>query len=353
MVGEFLFLYFVKLSPIFKLRTNPTEGILDLLENTTLGTNGAKYKHLDTRDRIKEADNPLYLSIERDNRVLANVTFCKREKDWYIRYFAFAEKFQAGGKGKQRKSKKNLIKDELKDFFNQVFETSDIEDNPERMYAYIDPRNDRSLEMSHSFGFHHVATLRTQSFSCYRPTCSSRFATTNDWNQIKDKAEGIFGNHEYFNSVHCRKGPFSVLKSEEGGLLAFARFVTVNWEIVRLPGRYGSFLVKILPFIPVLRTYIRPEKQTFLVPEIVWAKGNDKELLQELFSSALAKEKLNVILWWVDEKETLYKSVYDKMSWGLFHKLVGTTPVNVMQRRKDGGSDQLEQPVFVIANDMV
>lgn len=353
MVGDFLFLYFVKLSPIFKLRTTPTEEIITLLENTTLGTNGAKYKHLETRDRILEADNPLYLSIERRESVLANVTFCKRQKEWYIRYFAFAEKLQAGGKGKKGKSKKNRIKDELKVFFNQVFEANDIEDRPERMYAYIDPRNDRSLEMSYSFGFHHVATLRTQSFSRYRPSCSPRFETSEKWDEIKDEVQSTFGSHEFYTPVHCKKGPYGVLKSEEGDLLAYARFVKVNWEISRLPGKMGTLLVKILPFIPILRTYIRPQKQTFLVPEIVWVKENDKDLLQELFSSALANEKLNVILWWVDEKETLYKSIFDKISWGLFHKLVGVSPVNVMQKRKDGSSDQLKQPVFVIANDMV
>ena len=33
--------------------------LIELLTNTELGTNGARYIHLDTKERIKEADNPV------------------------------------------------------------------------------------------------------------------------------------------------------------------------------------------------------------------------------------------------------------------------------------------------------
>ena len=49
------------LSSIFKLRTSATPALLALLTNTTLGTNGAMYRHLDTPTRILEADNPLFI----------------------------------------------------------------------------------------------------------------------------------------------------------------------------------------------------------------------------------------------------------------------------------------------------
>ena len=40
-----------------------------------LGTNGARYIHLDTKERIKEADNPVSYSLNRNGRIIANVTF--------------------------------------------------------------------------------------------------------------------------------------------------------------------------------------------------------------------------------------------------------------------------------------
>ena len=69
---------------MFQQRTYPTEAVIKLLESTTLGTNGAMYRHLDTRDRIKQADNPLFLSLERNEKVIGNITFCNRNDHWYI-----------------------------------------------------------------------------------------------------------------------------------------------------------------------------------------------------------------------------------------------------------------------------
>jgi hypothetical protein len=72
------------LSSIFKIRKEATPALLELLNNTILGTNGAKYRHLDTTSRILEADNPLFLSLERRDKVIGNVTFCQRDNFCYI-----------------------------------------------------------------------------------------------------------------------------------------------------------------------------------------------------------------------------------------------------------------------------
>ena len=63
------------LSSLFRFRKVANEAILELLESVTLGTNGAHYKHQDTSKRIGLIDNPLFLTIERNEKVIANVTF--------------------------------------------------------------------------------------------------------------------------------------------------------------------------------------------------------------------------------------------------------------------------------------
>ena len=45
-----------------------SENLIELLSGVELGTNGAKYVHLDIKERIKEADHPLSFSLERNNR---------------------------------------------------------------------------------------------------------------------------------------------------------------------------------------------------------------------------------------------------------------------------------------------
>jgi L-amino acid N-acyltransferase YncA len=144
----------------FRQYDQATEGILHLLEGTQLGTNGAKYTHLDTRKHVQEIDEPFYLTLEKRDTVIANLTFCKRDKDWYLRYFAFHQAFQRK-KAKAGSTSNNLFKTELNTFFNQQLESEKVH----RFYAYIDPKNDRSMAMAQNFGFEKVSEIITHTFS--------------------------------------------------------------------------------------------------------------------------------------------------------------------------------------------
>lgn len=338
------------LSPLFILRESHTQGIVDLLEATTLGTNGAKYKHLDTAERIKEADAPLFLSMERNDKVLGNITFCQRGRNWYIRYFAF-QSFLQGSDSKSKHPKGNsTLKHELGKFFDEALNLSDSVDS---MYAYIDPKNDRSKWMSENFGFHKMGELATQSFSRIYPKKSARLSKIDDWNEIASIVRAFYGNNHYYFETHCSKPPFYVLKNEINEIVALARTVTVHWEIVRMPGKMGGLLTKMIPYIPFLRKLIQPKNHTFLVPEIVWTKNNDAKLLIELFEGILADQGLNLILWWTDTRNPLYKNVQSNVKWGLLHKLIGVAPVDVVQLRSKSYNHRSKEPIFVTAYDMV
>lgn len=337
------------ISPFFKLREKHSQGIVDLLESTTLGTNGAKYKHLDTAVRINEADSPLFLTLERNDKVLGNVTFCRRTEHWYIRYFAFQSFLQGSDAKKNTKTGNSRLKKELSTFFQNVLSDGNVKS----MYAYIDPNNERSLWMSENFGFKKIAELATQSFSRTNPKLSSRFSKIDDWNEVSPIVREFYGNYNYYFEAHCSKPPFYVLRNQQNEIIAFSRIVNVNWEIIRMPGKLGGFLTKAIPSIPFLRKIIRPKKHEFLVPEIVWSKDNDPKLLSELFESMLADQQLNLILWWTDIRNPLYQNVKSKVKWGLLHKIIGVAPVDVVQLKSEAFIDENLEPVFVSAYDMV
>lgn len=338
------------LNPLFKLRESHTQGIVDLLEATTLGTNGAKYKHLDTAERINEADNPLFLSMERNDKVLGNITFCQRGRNWYIRYFAF-QSFLQGSENKSNQQKGNSrLKQELAKFFDAALNQNDAIDS---MYAYIDPKNDRSKWMSENFGFNKISELATQSFSRVNPTPSKRLVKIHDWNQIASIVQSFYGSNAYYFETHCSKPPFYALRNDADEIIAFARTVNVHWEIVRMPGKFGGVLTRIIPYIPFLRKLIRPKNHEFLVPEIVWTKDNDSKLLSELFEGMLADQNLNLILWWTDTRSPLYKNVKSNVKWGLLHKIIGVAPVDVVQLRSKSYNNPSTEPIFVTAYDMV
>ena len=343
----------MNLSKIFNIREEVTPNIITLLENTTLGSNGARYKHLDTAKRIYEADSPLFLTIEKQNKVLGNITFCRRENTWYIRYFAFASFLQTSTNKKPQEKTNSWIKKELHNFFNEVFENSNNSPNVKAMYAYIDPRNDRSKWMSEQFGFNKTGELVTQSFSRINPKRSERLGVTENWDFIQPLVEKNYGDHQYYFTTHAQKPPFYFIKNDEGEIIACAKVTTVNWEIQRLPGKTGGILVKTIPYIPFLRKLIKPQKHTFLVPELVCYPLDQTQIVEELFSAILAEYGLNVLFWWIDKNDPVYHHAKDKIRWGILHQLVGVPAVDIMERKKTETNVSNRNPFFVTAFDMV
>jgi hypothetical protein len=341
------------LSSIFKIRYEVTPEILELLNAAMLGTNGAMYRHLDTSQRIQEADDPIYLSVERNKKVIGNVTFCRRGDFWYIRYFAFGSSAQAGS-NKTRNSKGNSqLKRELNAFFDEVFSGDYSDITVQSMYAYIDPKNARSKWMSENFGFKVIGQLATQSFSRITPKKTNRLDVINYWKEIQPLVEREFGDYSYYYSIHSEKPPFYILRNDKNEIIAFSRITTVHWEINRLPGKRGKFLTKAIPYIPLLNKIIKPKNHIFLVPDLVYIQGNDPSLLVELFDGILFVEKKNLILWWVDSKDPFYLEVKDKTKWGLLHKLIGVNPVDVVERKHPENKGALKEPIFVSAWDLV
>ncbi|MFN5909894.1 MAG: hypothetical protein ACK45H_01035, partial [Bacteroidota bacterium] len=193
----------------------------------------------------------------------------------------------------------------------------------------------------------------TQTFSRIFPKKSVRFCQINDHSEIKEQLIGSYSSYRFFQDQTIRKGQFFGIRDRRGELIAFARAMEVNWTIIQLPGKIGKPLSRIIPYIPFINRLLRPKKHTFLAADAVWLIHNDPALLEELFSSLLAEKKLNLLIWWTDERDPVSKPIRKKVRWGLLDKIVGRTPVDVMIKSRDGTLLSDNKPVFVSAYDMV
>ncbi|MCH2229764.1 MAG: hypothetical protein MK105_05415 [Crocinitomicaceae bacterium] len=315
------------LHPIFILRSKATPGIVELLDSVVFGTNGAYYKHLDTKEKIERADNPLFLSMERHEKTLGNITFCKREKFWYIRYFAFSKSIQSAGKTKSKSRNSGLLKRELGQFFEDVFD-GEYGDAPDSFYAYIDPQNEKSLWMSENFGFQTIAKIKTQTFSRGNPKEKIKLERSNNWNDVSSYVLNQFGDKAYFFNAQVSVGPYYIWRDDFGEIVGFAKVSYANWRIDRFPGKLGGVLTKLIPFIPILNKIIVPKNHNFIVPEAVYTKDATK--LGSFFESILFNERKNLIIWWVDLKDPMYMKAEKQTKWGVLNKIIGNSIANVV-----------------------
>ena len=319
--------------------------LIRLFENTVLGTNGAKYKHLDVTQSVAHTDHPLSFSLRRREQLIANITFCKRPFGLYLRYFAFDKRFQS--KGKARMNPKSQIKQEIESVFNDI--TTRYPGSQGYCYAYIDAKNIRSKWMSETFGFQTKAYLATQSFSRIWPKANS---TLKEERMSPELFETIEKNYQHYTAYFTHffeKGMVYAIFDPNGKRLAFAQFHKVRWEIQRLPGKLGGLQVKLLPYIPFINKLIQPKEHTFLVPEVVCNPSGNIADVQRLFEAVLAKEQLHSLLWWNDTRDGLYQKAQQTFSWGLLHKIIGVAKVDVVVR----GNFERKEPIFIAAFDMV
>ena len=323
-----------------------TEDLITFLEGTELGTNGAKYTHLDLRARISEADHPTSFSLKRNQHIIANVTFCVRNFAFYVRYFAFHPRFQSDS----RRERKRNVRSGLEQSIEAVFKK--LEDQKQLpFYAYIDADNSRSQHMSKRFGFSPYAGIVSRTFSRLQTKKMSGISFSSDWDEIAERVRNDYGHYDGYFDTHIQKPPFVLLKDVHGTIEAYAKFTLVKWKFHRLPGPFGGLLVSILPYIPFLRRLIKPKAHFFLCPDII-SHGVDSNQLEKLFSAALALYNVNSIIWFVDPNDQVYHNVKDKLRWGILDRIIGTKKVNVMVRNAKVAYSS-KRPFFVNAFDLI
>ena len=326
-----------------------SENLIELLEETELGTNGARYVHLDTRNRIKDVDNPISYSLVRNETLIANITFCRRPVGYYLRYFAFAKAFQNNSANKpKRKSTSSPFENKIEEAFGEL--TKRQPDLP--MYAYIDYENDRSRLFSERFGFFPYTDIVSRTYSRTRPKKHLKAEFLNDWQKLKDIVGVEYSNNEFYQTSHIHKGPYVVVKDKEDIVVSFAKFTKVHWKIKRLPGRLGAFFVRAIPYVPVLNKILRPNDHCFLVPDIVYTRNKSQEEIESLFDSALSLYNVNSLIWFVDPNQEVYSMSKNKINWGLLDKILGEKKVALVCRNQSSSYVE-SRPVFVSAFDLI
>ena len=110
-----------------------------------------------------------------------------------------------------------------------------------------------------------------------------------------------------------------------------------------------------MPYTPGICKIIKPGNHQFIVPESVWVKDNDPRLIASLFEGILFQENRNMILWWVDRREKLWRDTKSYVKWGIVHRMTAHPIVDVVVLRKNPLKlDELRQkPIYVAGWDMV
>lgn len=320
----------------------PDKSILDLLVNTTIGTNGAKYQHLHTTKKIHSLFKPHYITIRRNEKVVGNMTVCERKlfvkekkiDSLYVRYFSFAKLFQSSGK-QNKKSRQSIFEKYLK----ELFSTSNMDvynpDHKQSIYwAFIDPENNRSWNMAGRFGFETIGYFSTYAFSRFFPKKNKSVGRIQPveiesiWKDIKL----FYKDYTNLSKTHLFENDNYFVYRENGKIVAGIQVFDVHWRIDAMPGTKGKILVNTLPYIPFVRRIINPKNYQFLATEgLFWKEGFESKV-EELLEAVLAESGKNSMLMWFDDGDDKMINQFNAMNVGLMQKMKSDNSIEVVAK---------------------
>jgi len=345
------------LKKFIKHSSFPTEEVVELLSDITIGTNGAKYCHLHTPQKINTLYKPHFIYLSKNNKALANVTICERPinvknktvDSFYIRYFAFKPNLQTKINTSVKHKKRHSF---FENYLQQLFTTSNLnvehaEHKASLFWAYIDPQNNRSLNMGERFGLKTIGYFKTYGFSRFYPKKSKNVnrIEANEQAQVKQLLGKFYKEYAFYNDIHLFKNKDYFVLKKDGKIIAGVQTHNVHWRIDAMPGVGGKIAVKTLPYIPFIRRIINPKNYQFLAVEgLFWLDGFEHQVV-ELLESVLAIQQKHSLLLWIDDADDKMINTIQSFKLGLIQKIKSDNSIEIVAKFNQF-DDQLKEEVL-------
>ena len=115
-----------------------------------------------------------------------------------------------------------------------------------------------------------------------------------------------------------------------GKIVAGIQVFDVHWRIDAMPGLKGKLLVKLLPYIPLIKRIINPKDYQFLATEgLFWENGYESKV-QELLETVLAEKNKNSMLMWFDDIDDRMIDQFNNMNVGLMQKMKADNSIEIL-----------------------
>ena len=343
---------------------------MDMLRNMTVGSHGAQYHHKNVDERMGQTQDKYFMYLNQSGHVKATVTTALRRitadfgkvNAYYVRYFMFNTHLQASSEKRIKHGNPGLIKRLLQKYFTKSPAVHGLgfgEDVnlPSFFYAYFDAENYRSTELSQILGLSPVGEFDTFAFTRLHPRRSSKVERLEPihYEGMRKKINTYYGDFSIYTDQFLFINENYFVWRENGEIVAGVQVNRCEWELKKMSGLTGLFMLHVLPYTPGLKKYINPKKFEFITFDYLFVKPGHEEKLKPLFTTMLNEFNVTFSLLWQDVKSPLH-SVISNMDKGLlstFSKVpTGRTMMTLSDISEDQVQDLIKKPVFTCAMDM-
>lgn len=326
---------------------------VEFLERTVWGSGGVQYTMPGMAEVLNRLKKPLFLSLTESGALVAVSTIIEKTtrlggKD-YPACYSYA---LAVAPAKRRHGYGALLAEQALRYCLSRMGEKGI------FYGYVEADNTRSLKTIQKVGRRSVGQFHTLVISRLRPKDDARVEKPGETgrDQLVQLLTKQYENHallDFDQSVNL-EDYYIFRRGEEivAGVQCARRHLTIR----HLPGASGVILIKVLPYIPLLRSLLPDRNYHFLTFGNIYAgRGQEMEIFT-LMEALLARNQLNFGMIYLDKRSPAYQRLKTTGKFGVFNALIDV-PVQVMAYFKGFSEEEMasirRQPLFISMMDPV
>ena len=349
----------------------PTDQILKLLKEMTVGSVGTQYLLKNIDERMHQLASKYIMYMTQSNTTIGTYTAALRttKEDfgdvnaYYIRYFAFLDTIQATKGDHVRHDKPDgVFKGLVKRFLSKSPATfgidhGEIAELPSFYYAFFDAENFRSTDMSKLMGLEAVGEFDTFTFTRMHPKKHAKVELLDPvhYHAMKERVIDFYSGFSVYTDQFMYANDSYYVWKENGEVVAGLQANKCNWEIKKMSGLGGLFTLNVLPHTPGVKRYFNPKKFDFLTYDFIYVKPGHEDKLELLFESMMNTYEVTFSLIWQDVKSPLHP-IFSKMNLGFLSNFSNVPTGKIMMTTNRMTDSQLnditKKPVFTCAMDM-
>ncbi|MBT1687075.1 hypothetical protein [Dawidia soli] len=321
------------------------------------------YQHTQVARKIEGIAAPYFVSLQRGSQTVGTCCFCFRRVTtgrgdipaFYIRYFAFLDQFKRVAAGRRPGRRPSVLRAEIA----TLLETDTWAQSTGSYfhYAYVDPRNVRSVSLCRAFGFEKVRQYTTFIFTRFklRSDAQPESLQYDALADIQQRLGQFYADYTMFSTENLfRDGQYFVLRDPRGQVVAGVQATPDRWQVHSLPGRYGKALLSVVSRIPMLNRVIGHQYRFLALEGLYYAEGCQNDL-QRLVEALLAKYQVNSAITVVDRDSALCETL-KTLDLGVVQKIMknagGDVICKFIQVPEEVRSGLRTRPAYISATDV-
>jgi hypothetical protein len=349
-----------------RVQPSPSDAVRYILAHNVIGTPGLSmcYQHTQTDRKMAGIADPYFITLQRGDRTVGTCSFCFRHVTvadallpaFYIRYFAFLDQFKRPPAKRRIARRTSALKAEITSLLND--DTWARAAGSYFHYAYVDPRNVRSVRLCRAFGFEQVRRYSTFIFT--RFTLRSRVQPeslhgTAALADMQQRLAAFYADYTMFSTENLfRDGQYFVLRNAAGEVVAGVQATPDCWQVRALPGRYGKTLLSVVSRLPVL-SRVMGHRYSFLALEGMYYAPGCAGDLQRLVEALLAKFKIHTAIAVADAGSALADTLR-RLDLGVVQKIMKNAGGDVICKfvhvPEDVRAAIRQRPAYISATDV-